>query len=58
MANSYWMVSEFFHFDGLIITGTITYKHIAMIPFLLGILFLLYYYAWHKLRHKNEDSTM
>src|SRR5687767_7284761 len=26
-ANSYWMVSEFLHFDTNVITGSITYKH-------------------------------
>lgn len=26
-ANSYWMISEFLHFDSIIIRGAITYKH-------------------------------
>jgi hypothetical protein len=58
MANSYWMVSEFFEFDTKIVTGTITYKHLAMIPFCIGVLFLLYYYVWHKPRHRGEGETM
>ena len=44
-ANSYWMISEFFHFDQLIIWREFTGKHIALIPFLIGVLILLYYYA-------------
>ncbi|MCF6404557.1 hypothetical protein L3C95_16795 [Chitinophaga filiformis] len=57
-ANSYWMVSEFLHFDAEIITGSITYKHLALIPFLTGVLILGYYYAWYKPRHPEEQETM
>jgi hypothetical protein len=46
LANSYWMVSEFFHFDALFIyKNSITYKHLAVIPFVLGIITLFYYYV-------------
>jgi hypothetical protein len=58
MANSFWMTSEFFHFDAAIVTGNITYKHLAMIPFCIGVLLLAYYYLWHKPRHKGEVGTM
>lgn len=57
-ANSYWMISEFLHFDSIIILGEYTYKHIALIPFLSGVFILLYYYAWWKPRHKNAIETM
>jgi hypothetical protein len=58
MANSYWMVSEFFHFDAMVITGDITCKHLAMIPFIIGILFLGYFYVWYKPRHKDGAGAM
>ena len=44
-ANGYWMISEFFHFDQLNIWREFTGKHIALIPFFIGVLILLYYYA-------------
>jgi len=43
-ANSYWMISEFFEFDSKFVAGSITYKHLALIPFLTGIVILAYYY--------------
>ena len=51
-ANSYWMISEFLHFDTIIISGAITYKHIAIIPFVLGILVLVWFYLWYRNRNK------
>src|SRR5215216_5218893 len=36
-ANSYWMISEFFAFDGNAVYGDISYKYLAVIPFSLGI---------------------
>ncbi|MBH2004377.1 MAG: hypothetical protein I8H66_06755 [Sphingobacteriia bacterium] len=53
-ANSYWMVAEFLHFDNNIVTGEITFKHLALIPFISGILILGFYYLIWKPRHKNE----
>ena len=41
-ANSLWMISEFFHFDTMAIYGTLTGKHLALIPFISGALVL----AW------------
>ena len=58
MANSYWMISEFFHFDALPVFGDFTYKHLAMIPFLAGILLLLYYYVFWKPKHPSAVETM
>ena len=57
-ANAYWMISEFFHFDDKIVSGSFTYKHLAIIPFILGILILGYYYLWWKLKHKDNVETM
>ncbi len=57
-ANSYWMISEFFGFDAQIVVGSITFKHLAMIPFLTGVIILAYYYLYFKPKHKNEPDTM
>ncbi len=42
-ANSYWMISEFLDFDEKLIAGY-EGKYISVIPFLIGIAILLYYY--------------
>ena len=57
-ANSYWMISEFMHFDTNILFGQYTYKHLAIIPFMIGILILAYYYLWWKPIHKGLVETM
>jgi hypothetical protein len=53
-ANSYWMISEFFHFDTMVLWGSITYKHLALIPFGIGILILSFFYLIWKPRHNSE----
>jgi hypothetical protein len=53
-ANSYWMISEFLHFDAIEIGYGLTYKHLALIPFTTGILFLAFYYLIWKPKHKEE----
>ncbi|MFY8004663.1 MAG: hypothetical protein ACOVNR_07455, partial [Chitinophagaceae bacterium] len=50
-ANSYWMVSEFVHIDTIPIFGEFTFKHLALIPFFLGIIVLFYYYILYKPKH-------
>lgn len=57
-ANSYWMISEFFQFDSIPVYGDITYKHLALIPFMFGILLLAYYYFFWKTRHEDQPETM
>ncbi|MFZ9171897.1 MAG: hypothetical protein ACO210_08065, partial [Sediminibacterium sp.] len=57
-ANSFWMVSEFFGIDEAIACFGITYKHLAMIPFGIGVLILAFYYLIWKPRHKNDAETM
>ncbi len=57
-ANSYWMISEFFYFDTLPVYGSITFKHLSIIPFVVGILNLGYYYLIWKPMHKNAVETM
>ena len=57
-ANSYWMISEFFQFDSHHLIWDFNYKHLALIPFTLGILILTFYYVYWKPRHKNELETL
>lgn len=45
-ADSYWMVVEFLGVDAQIIMYSITYKDLAIVPFSLGILILVYYYLY------------
>jgi hypothetical protein len=52
-ANSFWMCTEFFVVDHVEIGNGFTVKHLAMIPFLIGMLILAYYYIWYKPRHKG-----
>lgn len=56
-ANSYWMISEFFHFDDVKVWGDFTGKHLALIPFTLGLLVLAYYYFWQKPREERTSQT-
>ena len=56
-ANAYWMISEFFHFDTNPLLGNYTYKHLAIIPFLLGICCLAFYYlAWRRCKEKRTTN--
>lgn len=57
-ANSYWMVSEFLHFDTTVLFGEYTFKHLALVPFILGLVILSYYYLYWKHNHKNDLETM
>ena len=57
-ANSFWMVTEFFHIDTQIAFLGITYKHLAMFPFSIGVVILAFYYVIWRPRHKNEAETM
>lgn len=58
LANSYWMMSEFFGFDANIAFGQVHYKNLAMIPFCIGVIILGYYYLYWKPKHKYELETM
>jgi hypothetical protein len=57
-ANSYWMISEFLEFDTMPLFGQYTFKHLALIPFFLGIILLAFYYIIWKPKHKNDLETM
>jgi hypothetical protein len=57
-ANSYWMISEFLSFDDHVILTDpkIIYKHLAVIPFALGIMVLIYYYGYAAKRSKGQAT--
>ena len=48
VANSYWMISEFYEFEEKFIYGNIQYVHLALLPFGGGILLIAYYHFWVK----------
>jgi len=55
-ANSYWMISEFFGFDDITILNNYEGKHLAMIPFLAGVIILAWYYLIERRKElKNEQ---
>ncbi len=57
-ANSYWMISEFFVFDTKPLFSHYTFKHLAIVPFGMGVVLLAFYYLYWKARHKDELETM
>lgn len=58
MANSYWMFAEFLGIDHLPWFGPFTLKHVAVIPFLVGIIILTWYYVWWRPRHKPQPQIL
>lgn len=56
-ANSYWMISEFLHFDSSLIFGLIEGKQLSLIPFAAGMLILAYYYIFQK-QEEIEDQHL
>jgi hypothetical protein len=58
MANSYWMISEFFGFDTKVVYGITTFKHLSLIPFIAGAFVLAWYYLYWKPRNRVVDETM
>ena len=57
-ANSSWMITEFIGIDNQIVIGDFTYKHLALIPFTIGLLILGFYYLIWKPKHPQEFETM
>jgi len=51
-ANSFWMISEFWGFDEVVIWRHIEARHISLIPFALGLLIIAYYYIFQKRREE------
>jgi hypothetical protein len=55
-ANAYWMISEFLHFDDIPLFGMFTLRHLSLVPFCIGLLFLLYYYLFQRPKETNAFS--
>jgi hypothetical protein len=51
-ANSYWMLSEFFGFDTKKLFANYTFKHLAIVPFIIGIIIISWYYIF---RYKKDN---
>lgn len=57
-ANSYWMISEFFGFDEMHIWNGYEGKHLAMIPFIIGVLILGWYYLIQRPRERKSEQVV
>ena len=57
-ANSYWMISEFFGFDEAHIWNGYEGKHMAMIPFLIGVFILAWYYIFQRPKEKRTEKAV
>jgi hypothetical protein len=56
LANGYWMISEFFEFDEHKITNLISWKHVAVIPFALGLICLIIYYGFIMPKENKKNN--
>jgi hypothetical protein len=56
-ANSLWMIGEFFHFDTMPVWGQFEGKHLALIPFTIGVIILAYYYIVQKPREERAEEV-
>jgi len=54
LANSYWMSTEFLEIDNLTVYGSITFRQMAILPFLMGVCCLAYYYILWAPRHPEH----
>jgi len=57
-ANSYWMISEFFGFDNVKIFGAYEGKHLAMIPFTIGVIILAWYYLIQRPKENKDEQLV
>ncbi|HLF44910.1 MAG TPA: hypothetical protein VI548_00690 [Chitinophagaceae bacterium] len=57
-ANSYWMISEFWGFDEIHIWAGFEGKHLSMIPFLIGIFILAWYYLIQRTGEIHEKQVV
>lgn len=56
-ANSYWMISEFLHFDTMPVWQGFEGRHLALIPFVIGVLILLNYYFIQKPKEERHGQV-
>ena len=57
-ANSYWMISEFFGFDEAKVFGGYEGKHLAMIPFIIGVIILAWYYLIQRPKEAKSEQVV
>ena len=57
-ANSYWMISEFYGFDEAQIWNGYEGKHLAMIPFTIGVIILAWYYIFERPKEIRRDQVV
>ena len=57
-ANSYWMISEFFGFDDANVFGGYEGKHLAMIPFIIGVIILAWYYLIQRPKEEKSEQVV
>jgi hypothetical protein len=57
-ANSLWMITEFFGFDETPVWRSFEGRHLALIPFIIGVLILLYYYLFQRKEEKVQVATL
>jgi len=57
-ANSYWMISEFFGFDDAKVFGGYEGKHLSMIPFIIGVLILAWYYLIQRPKEGKSEQVV
>ena len=57
-ANSYWMISEFFGFDETKVFGGYEGKHLAMIPFIIGVIILAWYYLIQQPKEAKSEQVV
>ncbi|HEX6171149.1 MAG TPA: hypothetical protein VFZ33_15790 [Chitinophagaceae bacterium] len=57
-ANSYWMISEFWGFDEVKVIGQYEGKHFAMIPFIIGVVILAWYYLIQRPKEVKSEQVV
>ena len=57
-ANSYWMISEFYGFDEAVVLGAYEGKYFAMIPFLIGVIILAWYYIIERPKERKNEQVV
>lgn len=56
IANSYWMISEFYGFDDTILFENVKGIHLSLVPFAAGILIVCFYYLFIYKRGINSKN--
>lgn len=57
-ANSLWMITEFLDFDEKPVWRGVEGRHLAIVPFAIGMLILVYYYLFQRKAASAEAATM